>query len=272
MKLSLQAQFDTLSVEARVGDSSLQKALTRLPAFFKDVGAKLTDAIAAPIQSLFVPKDIAWAASQLEKTNYADMRTVSLPCVPGVKSDYLTYVGVLDSAAAYAKQIETIFLDPLITYLAAKISNPDALRTLAPDASLDGLTLTTLNQLNKAVMGTIDPHHDTALQPYGKLIKRNADWAQVAKHALNIHQAFAQIDQLAFQRKVQRLDELLGTLIGRVTRDSGLYKVSGKSLTLLAEKAYYAATAVEFYGLTLRHSVVLDHQLGLLVDATRKLQ
>lgn len=272
MKLSLQAQFTTLSVEALAGEASLQKALTRLPAFFKDVGTKLADAVAAPIQALFVPKDVTWAAEVLSKTNYADMRTVSFPCVPGLKGDYLTYITALSKATHYARQIEVLFLDPLITYLAAKISNPEALRSLAPDASLDSITLTMLNQLTRTMAAVTDAHHDAATQPYGKLIKRNSDWAQVAVHAQEIHHAFAQSDQLAFQRKVQRVDELLGALIKRVTQDSTLYKVSGKSLTLLAEKAYYTATAVEFYGLTFRRSLVLDHQLGLLVDAAKKLQ
>lgn len=271
MNLSLQAQYDTLSVEALAGESSLQKALTRLPAFFKAVGTKLTEAVAQPIQALFVPKDIAWAASELAKTNYADMRAVNLPCVPGVKVDYLTYVAVLDEAAQYAKQLEVLFLDPLITYLAGKLNQPDGLRSLAPDPSLQDLTLTTLNQLNKAIAQVTDSHRDMAYQPYGKLIKRNADWAAVVSHAEAIHQAFVETDHLAFQRKVQRVDELLGLLIQRVTHDHELYKVSGKALTLLAEKAYFTATAVEFYGLTYRRASVLDYQLGQLVEAVRKL-
>lgn len=269
--LSLQTQFETLSVEAQAGEGALQQALTRLPAFFKSVSGKLNDAVIHPIQSLFVSKDLAWAVGVLEKTNYADMRVVMMPCIPGVKVDYLTYVAVLDQATQYAKQIEATYLDPMIAYLASKLNNPDSLRSLAPDPAVEQLNLTTLNQLNKSITHVTDPHHAVSQEPYGKLIKRNSDWSAVLKHCESIRQGFSQSDQAAFQRKVARLNDLLATLIQRVTQDHDVYKVSGKSLNVLAEKAYFTATAVEFYGLTYRRAMVMEHHLIELVASVHKL-
>jgi hypothetical protein len=272
MNAQLQEQFDTISTEAMAGEPSLQQALTRLPGFFKEIGVKLKGALAEPIDNLFRPKNLAWAASQLAGFNYADLRTVEMPAIPGVKVDYLTYTRVLAMHAQYAGTIEAQFLTPLITYLAKKLSNPEALRSMhEQNPELDHIVMTDLNALNRKMVACLDTKHDDSEKPYGKLIKRNQDWHEVAMHAAAINMAFSQSDHVRFEAQVDRLNTLLGTLLSRASQDPMIYKLSGPTITRISGAAYITATAVEFYGLTYRRALVLDHTVNEIVDAVKHL-
>ncbi len=271
MNLSLHAQYSTLALEAQAGESSLRQALTRLPHFFKEVGKSLTEAFSKPFHAVFKAKDLNWAITQLAAVPYPTLRTTVVPCVPGLTTDYLSYIAALDLDAQHAAVLEAKYLNPLIDFLAKKLANPDALRSQAPDLALVAVDLTALNIRTKAMAGLVDPTNDSASQPYGKLIKRHADWTAIQEHIAHITKVFTQSDHARVAMSVARCNELLGTLIARVSEDPSMYKVSGPTLKLIADAAYATATAVEFYGLTYRRAVVLEAAIHGLVDTTAKL-
>jgi hypothetical protein len=270
LQLSLEAQVNTITLEAASGESSLQQALTRLPMFLKTTTTKLVDALKHPIDSFFPAKNLTWAAEQLSATPYPQMRGVTVPCVPGIKSDYLAYTNQLADDALFCRAMEQNYLDPLIDYLSRKLNNPNGLRSVQPDDSLNHITMDALNHHNQALGKHLDARDDKNTKPYGKVVKNNASWAQIIANCETIHRAFAAADHDRFKSKVDRANELLGTLIQRLTHDKELYRVSGPVLTAVVNAAYVTATAVEYYGLTYRRGLVLDFAIDQLIVQVKK--
>lgn len=269
-ELSLESQYETLTLEAMAGDSSLQQALTRLPEFFKAVKKKVADAIEHPIDALFPTKNLEWAASQLIAVPYPHMRTQQVPCVAGIKVDYLTYTERLADDAKLCRRFENEFLDPYVAYLSGKLNNPDGLRSMRPDDSLEHINLKELNVHNTAMNKLLDVHDEKMSKPYGKLIRRNADWPEVIAHSRVIHEAFTQSDHERFKGKFERANVLLGSLIQRLTADQDAYKVSAPVLKAIVDAAYAIATAVEYYGITYRRARALDFALDQLIESVKR--
>ena len=272
MHLSLDKQSKTIALEAMGGESSLKAALTRLPNFLKDVSTRFGKAVATPIDALFHRKDLKWAAEHLQAFDYADVRTRKVPVVPGLNTDYLTYVEELDGAAQVAKGVLERFVVPLTDFIAKRLANPDLLRSHAPDPAIAELNEKSLKEIAgwiKDLNSQVDSTPVHSELPYGKAVKRNADWEAIIGHAESIHDAFAKDDQTRFKKAVERLNELLGTLLGRVSHESDAYAVAGPTLTRISEAVYVTATFVEFYGLIYRRAVVLDHSLDELVNTVK---
>lgn len=268
--LSLEAHHRTITLEARTGtEASLQQALTRLPEFFKSARKKLVDAFSHPIDALFPAKNLAWAVAQLNEIPYPQMRSVDVPCVPGINVDYLTYTTRLADDARLCKRFEADYFDPFIDFLSRKLNNPDGLRSLAPDASIDHITMAELN-VHNAAMGKLLTKDDKTSKGYSRVIRRNADWAEVMAHSKTIHEVFTQTDHDRFKAKAERANNLLGTLIQRLTHDHELYKISAPVLKTIVDKGYILAVAAEFYGFTYRRALVLDNALDLMIEAVKK--
>jgi hypothetical protein len=269
-ELSLESQYETLTLEAMAGESSLQQALTRLPEFFKAAKKKVADAFQHPIDALFPAKNLEWAAGQLIATPYPHMRNQQVPCVAGIKTDYLTYTERLADDAKFCRRLEAEYLDPFIAYLSAKLNNPDGLRSVRPDNSLDHITIKDLNVHNTAMSKLVDTHDEKMSKPYGKLIRRNADWPEVIAHSKVIHEAFTEGDHERFKGKIERANTLLASLIQRLTADQDAYKISAPVLKTVVDVAYVIANAVEYYGVTYRRALVLDYALDQLIESVKK--
>ena len=271
MNLSLEAQYRTISVEAKAGPASLQQALTRLPGFMKETTKRLVEALSHPIDALFPARNLHWAVEQLVAVPYPQMRSVIVPCIPGIRVDYLTYTDRLADDAKFCSQFEAMYLDPLIDYLARKLNNPDGLRSVQPDDALDHMSLKEFNAHNAAMGKVLDLHNDKAQKPYGQLIRRNADWPEILAHSQTIHAVFTQADHDRFKTKFDRAKNLLDTLIQRLTHGGpDAYKISAPVFTKVVDATYVVAHAVELYGLTYRRALVLDFALDQLIDSVKK--
>jgi hypothetical protein len=276
MKLSmdnvpLDLQYRNIALEAQAGESSLQQAVTRLPEFLKATTKKLVDALSHPIDALFPAKNLHWAVNQLVAVPYPQMRSVEVPCVPGIKVDYRLYTERLADDAKLCKRMEEDYLDPLIDYIARKLSHPDGLKSAQPDDTLSHISMKDLNAHNNAISKCIDAKHGKVSKPYGQIVKRNADWPEILAHSQTIHLAFSQVDHDRFKAKVDRANNLLATLIQRLTQDRDAYKVSSAVLGKVVEVSYVVATAVEYYGMTYRRALILDNALDqLIVQVSKK--
>lgn len=273
MKLPLSHQSTTIALEAVSGEVALQSALTRLPAFFAEVSRLFTGIISTPIDALFHRNDLQWAATELQKLPYVDLRQEKVPAPPGLTTDYLSYLGSLSKAADQAGRVLEDYVLPLTNIIAVRLANPSVLASHSPDPVLEKLTKSSTKEITrwiKELHGQTQSQPTTITMPYGKLVRRQADWPAIVKHATHIHDQFAKDDASRFKAAVDRLNDLMGTLIQRLAHDKDAYRVAGPALKDLAEASYIVAAYVEFYGLVYRRAVVLDHAIDQLILAVRK--
>jgi len=269
LSLSLDAQYRTISVEAQGSGESLQSALSRLPSFFKDVNAKLSQAFKNSLDAFWKPKDLAWAAAVLQKHNYMDLRDTPLPALPSLRSDYLTYTAALDEDAKLAGTVLRQYIEPLAKAVAEYLGDKDGLMAHHPVDTLHHYDLKVFSHAMQRTARLLDPVHAEPTQPYGKLIKRQNDWTAVIGHIDHIGHVFAEADHAAFAYSVERVNDLLGKLLRRVTEEPDAYRVSGPTLDVLTKAAYVTATAIEFYGLTYKRAMALEAAMQSLVDAVK---
>lgn len=269
MNLTMQAQSRVIALEAHAGEASLKQAVSRLPAFFKNVTHVLKEAFQHPIDALFHGRDLTWASDELKLRPYASMRKMTFSCVPGMKTDYVAYTAELAKDAMFCASVYTDIVQPLITYMARKLSNPEALHSHAPDTILPPGVLKTLDSLNSGYNKVFDAHHDKDQMVYGKMVRRQQDWDTIIANAKSVHRVFTQEDHAQVMGGVERLKALMETFIQRVSHDPELYKLSGPVVSQVTESAYVAATAVEFYGLTYRRALVLETYLDALVNEVK---
>ena len=269
LSLSLDAQYRTISVEAQGNGESLQSALSRLPSFFKDVNGKLSQVFKLSIDAFWNPKDLSWAAGVLQKHNYMDLREKDLPALPSLRTDYQTYTAALADDAALANTVHRQYIEPLTKAIAGYLGDKDGLVQHHPVDTLHHFDLKAFTRHMQRTARLVDPSRAVPLQPYGKLIKRQNDWIPVLKHIDDITKVFAQADHAAFAYSVERVNDLLGKLLRRVTEEPEAYRVSGPTLDVLTKAAYVTATAVEFYGLTYKRAMALEEAMEKLVEAVK---
>lgn len=268
--LSLHAQYRTISLETQAGEASLQKALTRLPSFLKAVTDSLVKSVTNPYDVLFRAKDLSWAAERLAEMPYAQLRAEAFPAITDAKVDHLTYLKVLHENILLANEIEAKYIAPLVTFLSKKLGNPDSLRTASPDPLLEHIKLEPIKAATRAISHVLGDKAE-ATRPYGQLIKRNADWQEILPLAKAVHDGFGKADHENFTGQFERCNELLGTLIGRLTASENHYAVSAVTLGRITDAAYIVATAVEFYGMTYRRATALDTVWDRTIEATKKI-
>lgn len=267
--LSLDAQYRTIALEAQGGHDSLQSALSRLPAFFKEVSGKLSQVFQSSIDAFWKPKDLSWAAGVLMHHDYMTLRTIEMPALPTLRSDYLTYTAALADDAKLCATILRQYLDPLASAVAYFLANQDHLAQHHPVDELHHFDLKKFDQHLKATGRLLDPKHAEGLKPYGKLIKRQNDWHEILAHVETIGKVFRESDHAAFAYSVERVNELLNKLLRRVSDEPDTYRLSGPTLDVLTKAAYVTATAVEFYGLTYKRAMNLEVAMQSLVEAVK---
>jgi hypothetical protein len=269
LSLSLDAQYRTISIEAQGSTDSLQSALSRLPSFFKDVNDKLSQVFQSSIDAFWKPKDLSWAAGVLQKHNYMDLRETELPALPSLRSDYLTYTRALAKDAELSRTVLRQYIEPLAKAVAVYLGDKDGLRQRHPVETLHHFDLKPFSAQLRVTSRLLDPTRAMAMQPYGRLIRRQNDWSEVLKHIDDISRIFAEADHASFSYSVERVNDLLGKLLRRVTEEPEAYKVSGPTLDVLTKAAYVTATAVEFYGLTYKRAMALEEAMEHLVEAVK---
>lgn len=268
--MSLEAQYEVISLEASGGADAVRQAITRLPSFFVSLTARLGQALSAPIDAFFPKHNLEWAAAQCLAVPYHVMRARTMPAVPGLKVDYLTYTNALAQNAALSATVEERMLTPVINYLSQALNNPDQFRNMRPDNQLDGISVTKLNQASKAISRMTEVTSNPATALYGTLIRRNADWQQIIENSQNIHLVFTSADHVRLMSTVERLNTLISTLIQRLNGDQDAYKVAGPVLKKIIDLTYNCGIGVEFFGLTYRRTLVYDNAIERFIAVMKQ--
>ena len=269
LELSYEAQYQIISLEAMGGADSLRSALTRLPGFFSETSKRLGSLLSAAVGDFWRPKDLNSVAQELAHRPYQELRKKEFPSIPGVKVDYLTYSEALAKDADLCARVSQEVIKPLTSAIALFLSDRDRLASNRPMEEILHISADPYNKQSQATAKLLDPKKHMEVQPYDKLIRRQNDWAFIAKNAGAISQAFDTSDHAAFSFSVERLNDLLSKLMNRVTHQPELYRVSSASLEAISRSAYAAAQAVEFYGLTYKRASAFELAMTRMVEMAR---
>lgn len=264
--MSLETQYSMISLEASSGVEGVRHAVSRLPHFMKTLTGQIGKALAHPISAFFPKNNLERAAAVCMAVPYQQMRTRAIPVVPGLSVDYLTYTNALAQSATLCSQIEPNMLQPTINAMARLLNDPDQFRTVRPSAEFVTVDIAPLNSASKTVLKMIDHAKDTATAPYGTVIRRNADWAEIIKNSQHVNTVFTSADHVRFMSTVERLNELVATMIQRLSNDQDAYKVSGPMLKKIIDAIYNCGLAVEFFGLTYRRVLVYNTAMDRFIE------
>lgn len=265
MEISLDGMRRTIALEARSGDSALRVALNKLPAFFAQARSSLTNGLVDNVVALFKPHDLEWAGKKLAAIPYGHIRMEGFPCVPGLKVPYPTYADTLVDCLSFAKGVQADYLDPYLNYLAVKLANSSALRNHAHEGHMDLFTGTHAAKATQILLSSFATNSDKAVQPYGKLFRRQGDWATFIAQAKHVNALFGSLDNVKLRGSVERVSELMGTLSQRIKEHPDVYAMSSEVIETITRGAVVCAQVVEAYGLIVSRAAAFQLALEALV-------
>jgi len=187
------------------------------------------------------------ARDSLSRMNYASILDVPMPVPEGFKGDLAGYADYLSSCLDILAGTNKA-LGETAKALAVAVSSPDQ--------PMESITADYIKSLAKskdeAVSGAdqyLDAHSSSASVPFGKLVKRNNDWAEVITSADKLKQSLATLDKKDTITKANEVDRLLDRVITQHTK--GIRKeVDSQWIRSLSESVYQLAVLLEFYSVT----------------------
>ena len=257
-----------ISLEARAGLTAI--ATGRLPDFFASVKGTFNTYLAQPLKNMFSARGLSWFAREIAKASYPAMRGTEVYIPAGLKTDYLTYGKVLETATESMASLKHDVLQPFQKWLAQKLGNPSSLNSLTADAKIENYKSHATPKLEKSIQDCFNLHgKQEVVTAYENAVKRNADWAAISAVADKLNAAFSDAAHKEIVDQVNEITGMMDTLMRRIKEDPDTYKLSATSLTLLSNVSLALAQEIEFYGL-------LRHRMGeyskAVVDTMEKLE
>lgn len=257
----LKEQNETISVEAAGGPTLISSAISRLPKFLADAKAFFMENTGIPLLNLIPRKTISAFSHRIQPVPYTDLRETIVVVPPGLKVDLETYSTKLAKAAEYASTFRAEVLDPFHRWLSGKISDPSSLASMRPALEIEGYKKRPYEAQMSALANCFDDKSEVGEVPYGKALRRNADWAEIVSNAQKIQEIFLKDDQHLTQREIVQTSDLMDLLLKRLNESPEEYQLSKATLTSLADATLALAREIEFYGMVRYRLLEFDHAI-----------
>lgn len=258
----LKLASEEISLEAISGGASVAQALSRLPLYLDNAKQFYVKNIGEPVKTLFAKKDLVWFAQKVQPVSYVDLREVEVFVPAGLKTDLLSYSDVLLEAASYTNTFRLEVLDPFTKWLAGKLAEPSSLNSLRPALEIEGFEKRDLDKITKKLTACFDEKAANGVAPYGKAVKRNADWTKIVANAVELQARFLKDDHMLVLQQMNKTTDLLDTLLNRIQQEPETYQVSGPVVSSIAKVAYAVAKEIEFYGIVRFRTEEFSHALN----------
>lgn len=259
----LKYQRDVITLESSSGAAALEHAVGRLPDFFTNVRTAFSKYLAQPVTMLFQKRDVTSVAERTKNKVYSELRGQEAFVPPGLKVDYLTYAQTLSEGAKQMRLIRQEVLVPFAGWLGTKLGNPASLAALTVNLDVSGLHLHAVEKLEKKIQICFNTvGRQEAVTTYGQVVKRNADWALLAKELDYLTTSFNDAQHKEIIDLVNRCTNQIDMLMQRMQEDPQQYKISPPAVAALANLSYQIACELEFYGLLRNRISELCHAVN----------
>ena len=237
-------ELTTEALSFRGGFASLREKLSD---YFDSVSQFVADKLPSNDQSLDLLNQRMYQKLSREG-NYVELRRKAVIVPRGLSSDYLTYMESLSKSQDALDELIDDTLRPFEKHLAVLLKDPDTLRSQRESNIVDRVVTHDIEGLRGEV-GRHFSKDQAERRPYGSLVGRQADWAQIATTFNDLVERFAQVPRKEVLALVEQIASLLDRLIQNMADDPETYEASGVSIAELAKVSYVMAEEVEFYAL-----------------------
>jgi hypothetical protein len=139
-------------------------------------------------------------------------------------------------------------LIPLERFLSTLLHAPESLSSLQQDRRLAGFKTIDVDKL-KAAFAKDFSRDSAERRPYGEVIERSSDWAEVYSLHNELVLQMKAIPRDAVQKKLDAIIPLLTLLAQRLEEEPDMYKPSGVTAKTMGEFLFNLAKMVEFYSI-----------------------
>lgn len=256
-------------MEAASGESALLSALGRLPTYLTKAKDVFQGQFTRTVQSvLHVAQNFTGLVYQLRRVDYATVRTLPVQAPPGLNTDLLSYLKVLLAGAQATSRLSEDVLGPYVSWLNSQLARPERLRSLTGGIAITEYSAIASEPLLKKISACfVDGGREEAVVPYGKLVKRSADWEEINKLREQISRLFSPAAHKAISNDINELSLSLDTLLTRLAKDPAKYSPGQTVLKDITATAYEVAEAVELYGILRHRFMEVEHSLEIISKA-----
>lgn len=185
----------------------------------------------------------------LDKHNYAHISALAVLVPEGFQGSLVDYTEVLKKCSFHAAAVTSDVLNPYNTFLSQLLSSQNARMSNYGNLGFLNNHSAEREKLNKAVGEFFKSNSHTTKQPYGKVLRRNADWNDVVQNLPLLDKTINSVDRETVQRAVDDCVSLIDS-IKKAADDGTLDNLSGAMIKQLSQATLIAAKEVEFYAIT----------------------
>lgn len=268
---SLKHLGNVMSLEAVSGETALVSALSRLPSFLQKTHGVFREQFDRGMRTILeFAANFHSSTARLRRVDYAQVREKLVQAPPGLDTDLLTYANVLGGAAKALADLNTSMVVPYTAWLNANLSNPDSLRSLTGGIDVAGYKAIDVAGLEAAIAKCfVAKGREEAMLPYGKVIKRSQDWADIDRVCQDTRHVFTPAFHKEVQKNMDELSVTLETLILRLTKAPAKYTPNAKVLQEIVTVSYAVAEGIEFYGILRHRYQELEHSIDAIARDVR---
>ncbi len=239
--------IDARASEESSGTAILVQSGERLLDSFNDVVDNLKGFFNHISPVAFLPNTYKTVDKVLHNLNYAAVNNVGLPVPEGFKGDMVGYSNYLADSVAVCAFVN-VLLDDTYRHVSVCLTNPSSPQeTLLPDLQKNANVDIEKTKKDAAVF--LDPNSSNATIPYGKLIRRNADWSLVVRGTDTLKTDLARLNKKAILEKAKNLDIAIGKLI-KQRKNKPEFIIDTAWLKYIANNTYLIAVYLEFSAVT----------------------
>lgn len=260
-RLPQQFMYNVISTEALSVHKPLAGTVTKLSGFIREVadGFKNTDILGAldtilhrdRTQSTVQQK----AAQFVQRNSYADLMSLSLPCIGGLNTTWLKFLTDLEGGVKFATNFYDGTLGQSTKFLAEIITSPDKMDSIARRYNIQAIDF---DQLTKTIAGNVSGKSSKGDLPYGKLVERNTDFQSVIALTNRFSEELYSSNQDLVTERIAHIRKQLQQISEDIVDSNTSYRMNGKNIDQLAKISYNLAQAVEYYGVVL--SLFTEHK------------
>lgn len=259
-----------IGLEAISGDNAFRKALSRLPGFLVGVRKMFSQ----PLQLVTVGNRPVvnfhhGSAAKLSAADYARHRNTIVQIPEGLKVDLLTYSKALLAATERMAPFHDQMAEPLMRWINYTLSSPSSMGALSNTLTIQGHAVVDLGDVQKDIVNCFETRGQLQSEvPYGKALKRNADWADIDTNFLTMTAALGPAFHKKMATTLKELEISVDTLYTRVVNNPEKYQMTPNLLKQLVEEVVQVAEGFDFYAQLCYRIQEFDHSCERIQVAT----
>lgn len=220
-----------------------------------------------PVAQPPLPVDVKAFIRHADQLKYVNLSEIEVPVPQGMQVHYLDYIDAFAPSCNHAVDAWRRLCDYSM-FIAKLVTLPEAQK----ETSGRTIGLAALERereaINKAIGKTMKRNSLHATLPYGKVVSRNADWAEIVSEIEAQGGVIDSFKRSDYDRKVNELADNLERL-ANLQRQGKLDSITPEVVKDVAEGTYQLAAEVEFYAIAYYRYMALRQAV---IDTINKVQ